>query len=88
MSKIAALVKDAGMRKLIVMFAALLVVLILICGGRFVLPSDLEMARMIVDASLGFLIMAFGIFVGGNVLEHATKMIPMLKSFVAPKADK
>jgi len=88
MSKLAALVHDSGMRKLIAMFAALLVVLVLICLGRFVLPSEIEQSRMIVEASLGFLTWVFGLFVGGNAVEHVAKVIPLLKSAARPVAEK
>ena len=83
-----ALVKDSGMRKLIAMFAALLVVLVLIIWGKNRLPVDLEQSRMIVESSLGFLTWVFGLFVGGNAIEYVAKVIPLLKSAAKPVAEK
>ena len=61
-----------GGRKAVALWCSMLVVLLLICGGRWLLPADLAYATMIVREALGFLALVIGIFVGGNAVEHVT----------------
>jgi hypothetical protein len=76
-----------GGRKAVALWSALLVVLVLICLGRWVLPADAAQARMIVEQSLGFLTWALGLFVGGNAIEHVAKVLPLMRGAAVPKAD-
>ena len=82
------LINALGGRKAVALWASLLVVLVLLCLGRWILPPDLERARMIVQEALSFLSISILAFVGGNAIEHGTKALTAIRALLnGPKPE-